>query len=121
MEMMIADFCTKSIQYKLFKMFRKMILNLNIKYVKNIMCAKELSVKEGHKTVGPPNNDQSPQDCVGENSDKTSHTPQTNKRTDILCREGIDTRNIIPKKRPELMKKMKSLAVGPSGKFRYEA
>ena len=38
-----------------------MILNLNNEYVKNIVCAKERVVTEGHKTGGPPKNGRSPQ------------------------------------------------------------
>ena len=46
---MITNFYTTPLQGKIFRLVWNMILNINEKYVQNIMCDKKLALKEGHK------------------------------------------------------------------------
>ena len=47
-EMTIVDFYTKPLQGKQFRLFQKMILNLNDEDVQNIICAEKLSILEDY-------------------------------------------------------------------------
>ena len=63
-EMMIPEFCTKLLQGIMFRLFQKMIMNINDKDVQNIICAKKLTLKEDCKSDYHDKNDRPSQACV---------------------------------------------------------
>ena len=66
-EMMITDLYANPLQDKTLKNVLNIILNINDWDAKNIICAKELEVKEINREGGPLKNDRSPQECLGRN------------------------------------------------------
>ena len=47
-EIMVADFYTKPLQGKLFRLFQNMILDINNKDAQNIICEEKLTILEDH-------------------------------------------------------------------------
>ena len=67
-EMMIADFYTKPLQGKLFRLFRNLILNLREEDIRNITLSEKLTemktkMEDADRAIAV----ESAQECVGEN------------------------------------------------------
>ena len=63
-EMIIADFYTKPVQGKMFRLFQNMILNPNDKYTQNNIRVDKLTLMEYYKSDDRDKNFRFLQECV---------------------------------------------------------
>ena len=107
--MMIADFYTKPLQGKLFRLFR----NLIQEDIRNITLSEKLTkmeakTEDADRAIAV----ESEQECVVGN-DKVGSLNTGNR--DVGSDDGnntVDTREIIPRLKPELLIRLKSVAAG---------
>ena len=117
--MMVADFYSKPLQGKLFRIFRNMILNLGDKMTNLLQEASnnELSNNKTNQSELHNNNtiqselrNNNSQECVVENT-KNDQKVRKNKMNNKVPDTRTDTtRDIVGKKSPRLMEKIRSLA-----------
>ena len=108
-DMVIADFYTKALQGKLFRLFRTPLLNLSDSESENTQAAAELDVKQ---RLTKENSDVSPsKECVEELGTKLATDRRMNKGTKPTGRGATyDTRQIVGIRKPMLMGRLKALA-----------
>ena len=105
-EMMIADFYTKPLQGKLFRLFRNLILNVNDKEMEKLLQAESVAEQKDIDGDMRPASVSVPQECVEENR-STEVTDRTCDAHFAVCH---DTRALIAKRRPGLMTRLLAIA-----------
>ena len=111
-EIMIADFYTKPLQGKLFRLFRNLVLNLCKEDIQNITLLEKLTKME----TNTEDSDRaiaikSSQECVGENKVRSLNTRNRDVGSDDI-KQAVDTREIISRVKPELLSRLKSVDAG---------
>ena len=113
-KMMIADFYTKPLQGKLFRLFRNLILNLREEDIRNITLSEKLTkmeakTEDANRAIAV----ESVQECVVGNNDKfgSLNTGKRDVGSDDV-NSGVDTREIISRVKPDLLSRLKSVAAG---------
>ena len=112
-EMMIADFYTKPLQGKLFRLFRNLILNLREEDIRNITLSEkftkmEAKTEDADRAIAV----ELAQECV-EGNDKVGNLNTGNRDVgsdDV--NNAVDTREIISRVKPDLLSRLKSVAAG---------
>ena len=112
-EMMVADFYTKTLQGKLFRIFINMILNINDPDIDTYV--RSTYAKSKHKMVGLVTEPTltEPQECVEHNKKIVISKMQDIDMLKIfkdLTHMYSDTRDIVTSKKPRLMAKLRELA-----------
>ena len=106
--MTVADFYTKPLQGKIFRLFQNMILNLNDEDVQHIICTEKIAITEDHNTRNDRDKyDRPSHECVeknfriGKNDDECRALGSDEKG--FVCTERSDTHNVIANKKPGLL------------------
>ena len=111
--MMIAYFYTKPLQGKMFRLFRNLILNLREEDIRNITLSEkvtkmEANMEDADRTIAV----ESVQECVaGNNKVGSLNTGNRDLGSDDV-NKALDTREIIPQVKPDLLSRLKSVAAG---------
>ena len=111
-EMMIADFYTKPLQGKLFRLFQNLILNLREEDIRNITLSEkftqmETKTEDDDRAIAI----RSVQECVGKNKAGSLNTGNRDVGRDDI-KQVVDTREIIARVKPDLLSRLKSVAAG---------
>ena len=102
-EMMMADFYTKPLLGKLFRLFRNLILNLREDDIRNITLSEKLTQMETNtKDADHVIAVKSAQECVGENKVGSLNTGNRDVGSDDI-NQAVDTREIILCVKPDLL------------------
>ena len=111
-EIMIADFYTKPLQSKIFRLFRNMILNLHEDDIQNITLSYKLTqMKTRTEDVNRAIAVESAQECVGENKAGSQNTGNYDVDSDDI-KQAVDTLEIIAPVKPELLSRLNSGSAG---------
>ena len=111
--MMIADFYTKPLQGKLFRLFRNLILNLREEDIRNKTFSENLTkmeakTEDANRAIAV----ESAHKCVvGNNKVGSLNTGNRDVSNDDV-NNTVDTRKIISRVKPDLLSRLKSVAVG---------
>ena len=112
-DMLVADFYTKPLQGKLFRIFRNLILNLDDKTSLNMSNAEQLIKNKSSTTCS--DKPRCPQECVGgktcKNKNQQSTLPYTYRDAVVgAALQQNTTRDIIKSQDPSLLLKLRSVA-----------
>ena len=110
-EMMIADFYTKPLQGKLFRLFRNLTLNLSEEDIINMKNSEKLTTMEARtENADRAKAVESVQECVVKNKKVESlNTVNRDVGSDDI-NNTVDTHNIILCVKPDLLSRPKSVA-----------
>ena len=111
-EMTIADFYTKPLQAKLFRLFRDLILNLREEDMRNITISEKLTkmltkMEDANCTIAV----ESVQECVGEKKIGSLNMGNRDVGSDDI-NQAVEMRDIILRVKPNLLSRLKSVAAG---------
>ena len=116
-KMMVADFYTKPLQGKIFRLFRNTIMNLDDTETERFQDADKLSVLQNEsppkrtdiKSHGVPS-----KECVGVNGQTkiSNRSGATNVRKNPAGDNDVRTRQLVRIKKPMLLHILRALAAG---------
>ena len=109
---MIADFHTKPLQGKLFRLLQNLILKLREEDIRNITLLEKLTktetkTEDADRAIAV----ESTQERVGKNKPGNLNTGNRDVCSDNI-NQAVDTREIISCVKPELLIRLKSVAAG---------
>ena len=115
--MTIADFYTKPLEGKLFRLFQNLILNLREEDIRNITLSEKLTQMEtnteyANRAIAV----ESAQECVGENKAGSLNTVNRDVCSDDI-NQAVDMHEIISRVKPYLLSRLKSVAAGVASKI----